>query len=221
MPLDGYQALADVLRMPRLREEATAYFTRGIWRDLRAGRRPGLRQLGLAAYGFTAIVGMTLFVLIAFWRGTRASATWCRPTCDRRWTRSSSPRSSAWRCSRSGIASCAPSWCARSDALPAEPPRPARRHRWRWRHEYRHRVDGARLHRGPRAGSRWIRPGGPGTHDATGTPVAIKYLDDELRTDETLPARVPRRGAGCSPRSTRPTWPASTSTSRPPPARRS
>ncbi len=65
MPLDGYQALSDVLRMPRLREEATAYFTKGIWRDLRAGRRPGFRQVGMAAYGFTAIVGMTLFVLIA------------------------------------------------------------------------------------------------------------------------------------------------------------
>jgi putative peptide zinc metalloprotease protein len=65
MPLDGYQALSDVLRRPRLREEATAYFTRGIWRDLRGGRRPGLRQLGMAAYGFTAIIGMGLFVVIA------------------------------------------------------------------------------------------------------------------------------------------------------------
>ncbi len=65
MPLDGYQALSDALRMPRLREEATSYLTRGLWRDLRAGRRPGLRQLGMAAYGFGAIVGMSLFVLIA------------------------------------------------------------------------------------------------------------------------------------------------------------
>ena len=29
MPLDGYQALADALRQPRLRAEASAYFTRG------------------------------------------------------------------------------------------------------------------------------------------------------------------------------------------------
>jgi putative peptide zinc metalloprotease protein len=65
MPLDGYQALADALRRPRLRQEATAYLTRGLWRDLRAGRRPGPRQLGLAAYGLAAAVGMALFVLIA------------------------------------------------------------------------------------------------------------------------------------------------------------
>lgn len=66
MPLDGYQALSDALRRPRLREEATAYFTGGLWRDLRAGRRPGLRQLGLAGYGFTALVGMSLFLVMAF-----------------------------------------------------------------------------------------------------------------------------------------------------------
>jgi putative peptide zinc metalloprotease protein len=65
MPLDGYQALADALRRPRLRQEATAYLTRGLWRDLRAGRRPGARQLGLAAYGLAALVAMALFVGIA------------------------------------------------------------------------------------------------------------------------------------------------------------
>jgi putative peptide zinc metalloprotease protein len=65
MPLDGYQALADALRRPRLRQEATAYLFRGLWRDLRSGRRPGPRQLGLAAYGLAAVVGMALFVLIA------------------------------------------------------------------------------------------------------------------------------------------------------------
>jgi putative peptide zinc metalloprotease protein len=65
MPLDGYQALADALRRPRLRQEATAYLTRGLWRDLRAGRRPGPRQLGLAAYGLAALLGMALFVGIA------------------------------------------------------------------------------------------------------------------------------------------------------------
>lgn len=70
MPLDGYQALADVLRLPRLREEASAYFTKGIWSDLRAGRRPGGRQLGMAAYGFSAVAGTGLFVVMGFlaWR---------------------------------------------------------------------------------------------------------------------------------------------------------
>ena len=70
MPLDGYQALADALRRPRLREEATAYVTTGFWRDLRAGRRPGLRQLGLAGYGLFAMIGLGLFLVMAFlaWR---------------------------------------------------------------------------------------------------------------------------------------------------------
>ncbi|GHJ46292.1 hypothetical protein Cs7R123_36340 [Catellatospora sp. TT07R-123] len=70
MPLDGYQALADGLRLPRLREEASAYFAKGVWADLRAGRRPGLRQVGMAAYGFAAIAGTGLFVLLGLlaWR---------------------------------------------------------------------------------------------------------------------------------------------------------
>jgi putative peptide zinc metalloprotease protein len=75
MPLDGYQALADALRQPRLRAEASAYFTRGVWADLRAGRRPRLKQWGLAAYGMTAVVGMVAMVAVgAFsWR-TRLGA---------------------------------------------------------------------------------------------------------------------------------------------------
>jgi putative peptide zinc metalloprotease protein len=70
MPLDGYQALADGLRLPRLREEASAYFTKGIWSDIKAGRKPGIKQIGMAAYGFTAVVGTGLFVLLGFlaWR---------------------------------------------------------------------------------------------------------------------------------------------------------
>jgi putative peptide zinc metalloprotease protein len=69
LPLDGYQAMADGLRMPKLREEAMAYFSGGLWRDLRAGRRPGLRQFGLALYGLLAIVGAALFFGLAllFW----------------------------------------------------------------------------------------------------------------------------------------------------------
>lgn len=70
LPLDGYQALADALRMPRLREEATAYFTSGIWRDLRARRRPGWRQLGLASYGLLALGSLAGFAAVALlaWR---------------------------------------------------------------------------------------------------------------------------------------------------------
>jgi putative peptide zinc metalloprotease protein len=70
MPLDGYQALADALRMPRLREEATAYFTRGIWRDLRSRKRPGLRQFGLALYGLGSVFGLALFAVMGLvaWR---------------------------------------------------------------------------------------------------------------------------------------------------------
>ncbi len=70
MPLDGYQAMADALRMPRLREQATEYFTKGFWADLRKGRRPGWRQIGMAAYGFSAVAGLAVFVVLAFlmWR---------------------------------------------------------------------------------------------------------------------------------------------------------
>ncbi|WP_157631420.1 FHA domain-containing protein [Catelliglobosispora koreensis] len=65
LPLDGYQALADALRMPRLREQATAYFKKGIWSDIRSGKRPGWRQAGMAIYGFSAIAGMGLFLVMA------------------------------------------------------------------------------------------------------------------------------------------------------------
>lgn len=70
MPMDGYQALSDALRMPRLREEASAYFTKGIWADLRGGRRPGLRQWGMAAYGMMAVLGLGAFLVMAIftWR---------------------------------------------------------------------------------------------------------------------------------------------------------
>lgn len=70
MPLDGYQALADALRMPRLREQASAYFLKGIWADLRSGNKPGWKQMGMAIYGFTAVTGMIVFAVLAFlmWR---------------------------------------------------------------------------------------------------------------------------------------------------------
>ncbi|MDT4920149.1 MAG: putative peptide zinc metalloprotease protein [Pseudonocardiales bacterium] len=70
MPLDGYQALADGLRVPRLREEAIGYFTRGVWRDIAQRRRPGLRQVGLLGYGVAALgaaIGFMLMALLA-WR---------------------------------------------------------------------------------------------------------------------------------------------------------
>ncbi|MFE4695471.1 FHA domain-containing protein [Streptomyces sp. NPDC056738] len=70
MPLDGYQALTDALRVPRLREEASAYFRTGLWRDLRAGSRPGPRQAGMAAYGLAVVVGTYGFLVLALlaWR---------------------------------------------------------------------------------------------------------------------------------------------------------
>ena len=70
MPLDGYQALTDALRVPKLREEASAYFRTGLWRDLRAGRRPGPRQAGMAAYGLAVVVGTYGFLGLALlaWR---------------------------------------------------------------------------------------------------------------------------------------------------------
>ena len=64
MPLDGYQALSDVLRLPRLREEAMAYATKGFWRDIFARRRPGVKQLGLAIYGLAAVVATFLFLIL-------------------------------------------------------------------------------------------------------------------------------------------------------------
>lgn len=70
MPLDGYQALTDALRVPRLREEASAYFRKGLWQDLRKGGRPGPRQAGMAAYGLAVVVGTYGFLVLALlaWR---------------------------------------------------------------------------------------------------------------------------------------------------------
>ena len=56
IPLDGYQALADALRMPRLKEEAKAYFSGGLLGDLRAGRRPGAKQVGLLVFALLSVV---------------------------------------------------------------------------------------------------------------------------------------------------------------------
>jgi putative peptide zinc metalloprotease protein len=64
MPLDGYMALSDALRFPRLREESRAYFQRGLWRDLRRRRRPGAKQLGMALYGLAAILGTYGFLAL-------------------------------------------------------------------------------------------------------------------------------------------------------------
>lgn len=50
LPLDGYQALADALRTPRLREEAKAYFAKGFWSDVRSRTRPGPKQIGLVVF---------------------------------------------------------------------------------------------------------------------------------------------------------------------------
>jgi putative peptide zinc metalloprotease protein len=67
LPLDGYQALADALRTPRLREEARAYFGKGLWRDLRARTRPGAKQIGLVIFAVLSAVclyaGLALAVI--------------------------------------------------------------------------------------------------------------------------------------------------------------
>jgi putative peptide zinc metalloprotease protein len=63
VPLDGYQALADALRTPRLKEEAKAYFGGGFVKDLRAGRRPGPKQVGLLIFGVLSAI--CLWAMIA------------------------------------------------------------------------------------------------------------------------------------------------------------
>ncbi|MDQ6746768.1 MAG: PqqD family peptide modification chaperone [Candidatus Dormibacteraeota bacterium] len=70
IPLDGYYALSDWLEMPRLREEAGAYFRTGIWRDLAHPRSLRPAHLGLALYGMLAIVGTFGFLLMGvfMWR---------------------------------------------------------------------------------------------------------------------------------------------------------
>ncbi|MFF4542099.1 FHA domain-containing protein [Streptomyces aureus] len=84
MPLDGYQALTDALRVPRLREEASAYFRKGLWRDLRAGSRPGPRQAGMAAYGLAVVAGTYGFLVLALlaWRSRIGDLLdgWLSPT---------------------------------------------------------------------------------------------------------------------------------------------
>jgi putative peptide zinc metalloprotease protein len=65
MPQDGYQALADALRTPRLREEAKQYLLRDLWRDLAAGRRPGPKQLGLLAFAATSMLCLYAMVGLA------------------------------------------------------------------------------------------------------------------------------------------------------------
>ena len=70
IPLDGYYALSDWLGMPRLREEASAYFRKGVWKDLIGRQHMGRKQLGLAVYGMFAVVGMVLFVLLGIYSWT-------------------------------------------------------------------------------------------------------------------------------------------------------
>jgi len=76
MPLDGYQALADVLRVPRLREEAMAYACRGVWRDIGHRHRPRWRDLGMLLYGVAATACTYLFLWLGVktWNGRVGSA---------------------------------------------------------------------------------------------------------------------------------------------------
>jgi putative peptide zinc metalloprotease protein len=70
IPLDGYYALSDWLGMPRLREEASAYFRKGLWKDLFTRQPMGRKQVGLAIYGMFAVVGMFLFLLLGIFSWT-------------------------------------------------------------------------------------------------------------------------------------------------------
>ncbi|MEJ2864798.1 FHA domain-containing protein [Actinomycetospora flava] len=65
VPLDGYQALADALRMPRLKEEAKAYFTGGFLRDIRARRRPGPKQVGLLVFGVLSAICLWAMIVLS------------------------------------------------------------------------------------------------------------------------------------------------------------
>jgi putative peptide zinc metalloprotease protein len=71
IPLDGYYALSDWLEMPRLREEASAYFTRGLWSDLIHRNHVGKRQVGLFLFGMLSVLGMIgfLFLGLLMWNG--------------------------------------------------------------------------------------------------------------------------------------------------------
>ena len=64
IPLDGYYALSDWLEMPRLREEASAYFTRGLWSDLIHRNHVGKRQVGLFLFGMLSVLGMIGFLFL-------------------------------------------------------------------------------------------------------------------------------------------------------------
>jgi len=74
IPLDGYYVLIDLLDRPRLKEEAGAYFRKGLWADLRHGRLPGAGQLALAVYGGISFISTIGFLLLGVyvWR-TRLS----------------------------------------------------------------------------------------------------------------------------------------------------
>lgn len=65
MPLDGYQAFADALRTPRLKEEAKSYLTKGLLRDVRARRRPGPKQLGLVGFAIASMLCLYAMVVLA------------------------------------------------------------------------------------------------------------------------------------------------------------
>jgi putative peptide zinc metalloprotease protein len=67
--------LIDLLDRPRLKEEAGAYFRRGLWRDLRHGRLPKAGQLALAVYGGISFISTIGFLLLGVyvWR-TRLSS---------------------------------------------------------------------------------------------------------------------------------------------------
>jgi putative peptide zinc metalloprotease protein len=65
LPLDGYQALADAVRTPRLREEAKAYLTGGLWSDLRTRTRPGPKQIALLVFAVASMISLYVGLALA------------------------------------------------------------------------------------------------------------------------------------------------------------
>jgi putative peptide zinc metalloprotease protein len=86
MPLDGYMALSDALRFPRLREESRAYFSRGLWRDLRKRRRPGRKQWGMALYGMCAILGTYAFLALGILVWNQRLGKWVHKSVPEPWS---------------------------------------------------------------------------------------------------------------------------------------
>lgn len=73
--LDGYYALSDLVEMPHLREESTAYVMHRFLPDV-ASRRVGMRQLGMTIYGAAALVGTVVFLILGVYMWNQRLGNW-------------------------------------------------------------------------------------------------------------------------------------------------